>query len=319
MEDASALRAPGFAPASLSVAGVSAPTLVVAGAVMSWGLGGVLVKLMSIGGLSLAFYRLWFGFLLMLAIVVVARRLPTLADVRRAAPAGVLFGVNVAFFFTAVRLTTVANANLIGALQPAIVLMVAGPLFGEKSGSREAIWTAVSIVGVAIVIVGGAGSPAWNPAGDALAFCAVLTFTGYFLISKHIRTSMGTLEYMVGVQLFAALTITPIALVPSGRIDVLERLDWAYLVIIVFCTGIGAHLLVNWAHRYVDVSVSSLMMLLVPVVAGVAAWLILDESLTAVQIAGSMVTLGAILVIVRGSSGGEDAESHAAAAVDAPV
>lgn len=286
---------------------------------MSWGFGGVLVKLMSISGLSLAFYRLWFGFLLMLAIVVVARRLPTLDDLRRAAPAGMLFGINVVFFFTAVRLTTVANANLIGALQPAIVLMVAGPLFGEKVRFRSAIWTAVSIVGVAIVIVGGAGSPAWNPSGDALAVCAVLTFTGYFLISKHVRASVGTLEYMAGVQFFAALIVTPIALVPSGRVDVLERLDWAYLAIIVFGTGIGAHILVNWAHRYVDVSISSLMMLLVPVVAGVAAWVILDESLTAVQIAGSMVTLGAILVIVRGTSRAGDAATREATAVDAAV
>ena len=317
MEDASALRSPISGPASAAVLGVSAPTLVVAVAVMSWGFGGVLVKLMSISGLSLAFYRLWFGFLLMLAIVVVARRLPTRSDLRRAAPAGMLFGVNVVFFFTAVRLTTVANANLIGALQPAIVLMVAGPLFGEKSGAREAIWTAVSIVGVATVIVGGAGSPAWNPAGDALALCALLTFTGYFLISKHVRASMGTLEYMVGVQLFAALVVTPIALMPPGHVDVLERLDWAYLAIIVFATGIGAHILVNWAHRYVDVSISSLMMLLVPVVAGVAAWVILDESLTAVQIAGSMVTLGAILVIVRGTS--RAGEPQAATALDAPV
>ncbi len=41
-------------------------------------------------------------------------------------------------------------------------------------------------------------------------------------------------------------------------------------------------------------------MLLVPVVAGVAAWAMLRESLTAVQIAGSLLTLVAILVIVRG-------------------
>ena len=315
MEDASALRS----PSSLTVSGISIPALVVALAVMSWGFGGVLVKLMSISGLSLAFYRLWFGFLLMLAIVVVARRLPTLSDVRRAAPAGLLFGVNVALFFSAVRLTTVANANLIGALQPAIVLMVAGPLFGEKSGAREAIWTAVSIVGVAIVIVGGAGSPAWNPAGDALAACAVLTFTGYFLISKHARASVGTLEYMVGVQFFAALTITPIALVPSGHVDVLERLDWVYLAIIVFGTGVGAHILVNWAHRYVDVSVSSVLMLLVPVVAGVAAWIILGESLTAVQIGGSMLTLASILVIVRGSDRAAEIAPRETTALDAPV
>ena len=286
-----------------------------AAAVMSWGFGGVLVKLMSISGLSLAFYRLWFGFLVMLAIVAVARRPLTLDVMRRAAPAGALFGINVVFFFTAVRLTTVANANLIGALQPAIVLLVAGPLFGERTGARTVIWTAVSMVGVAIVIAGGSASPAWNPAGDALAACALLTFTGYFLISKHVRASVGTLEYMVGVQFFAALVVTPIALLAPGRVDVLERLDWAYLAIIVFATGVGAHIVVNWAHRYVDVSVSSLLMLLVPVVAGIAAWAILDESLTAVQIAGSLLTLGAILVIVRGSPGADRSASSVAADV----
>jgi drug/metabolite transporter (DMT)-like permease len=105
---------------------------------------------------------------------------------------------------------------------------------------------------------------------------------------------------LVAVQFFAALVVTPIALAPPGHLDVMERLDWAYLAIIVCGTGVGAHLLVNWAHRYVDVSISSLLMLLVPVVAGVAAWVILDESLTAVQIGGSLVTLAAILVIVRG-------------------
>jgi drug/metabolite transporter (DMT)-like permease len=296
--------------------GLSVPTLAAAAAVMSWGLGGVLVKLMSISGLSLAFYRLWFGFLVMLAVVAVARRPITLDAMRRSAPAGVLFGINVVLFFSAVRMTTVANANLIGALQPAIVLVVAGPLFGERTGTRAIIWTAVSMTGVAIAIIGSAGSPAWHPGGDALAACALLTFTGYFLISKHVRASVGTLEYMLGVQFFAALAVTPIALLAPGRVDVPERLDWVYLAIIVLSTGVGAHILVNWAHRYVDVSVSSLLMLLVPVVAGIAAWAILDESLTAVQIAGSALTLGAILMIVRGPQGAAG-DAAAAAAADA--
>lgn len=288
------------APAD-TVAGHSPfPMLAVAAAVSSWGFGGVLVKLMSISGLSLAFYRLWLGFVLMLVISTLARKRVTLDVLRRAAPAGLLFGVNVAFFFSAVRLTTVANANLISALQPAIVLVAAGPLFGERAGLREIAWTAVSIAGVAIVIVAGAGSPAWNPTGDLLAVGAVVTFTGYFLVSKHVRATVGTLEYMTGVQLASAIVITPIALVPGGHIDMLYRFDWLWLAVIVFGTGVGAHILINWAHRFVDVSLSSLMMLATPVVAGIAAWAILDESLTAIQIGGSLITLAAILAVIRG-------------------
>lgn len=279
------------------------PTIAVAVAISSWGFGAVLVKLMSISGVSLAFYRLWLGFGLMLLILAFSRRRLTLDVLRRSVPAGLLFGVNVALFFSAVRLTSVANANLISALQPAIVLVAAGPLFGERVTGREVFWTAVSLGGVAIVIIGAAGTPEWSPLGDFLAFCAVLTFTGYFLVSKHIRATVGTLEYMAGVQLGAAAIATPIALLPPGHLDAPERMDLVWLAIIVVGTGTGAHILVNWAHRYVDITVSSLLMLLVPVIAGVAAWLILDEALTAVQVAGSAVTLAAIVFVVRGNEG----------------
>ena len=268
-------------------------------AVVAWGFGAILVKVMSIDGISLSFYRLWFGTLLMLAVCAGMRMRLTLAGLRSAVPGGIVFGVNVVLFFSAVNHTTIANANLISALQPALVLAVAGPVFGERTSARALAWTAVSLVGVAIVIVGASGAPEWSPAGDAMAVGAVTLLTAYFVFSKRARSNVGTLEYMFWVQAIAALTVTPIAAL-SGHTHVPQGIDWLWMTIIVFGTGVGSHILINWAHPYVDVSISSLMMLAVPVVAGIAAWAILDESLTAVQIAGSLVTLGAILVIVRG-------------------
>ena len=283
------------------------PMLAVATAVTFWGFGGVLVKLMSIDAVSLAFYRLWLAFLLMLLILAVARKSFTRDALRRTAPAGLIFGINVMFYFSAVRLTTVANANLIASLQPALVLVVAGPLFGERVSGRQLAWTGVALTGVAIVIVASAGTPDWHPAGDALAFCATLTFTCYFIVSKKTRATLGTLEFMTGVQLWSALIVTPFALLPAGHLEALSGNDWLWLAIIVIGTGVGGHLLVNWAHPYIDITLSSLMMVLVPVVAGVAAWLILDEALTALQIAGSLVTLAAIVIVVRSEGPAEEA------------
>jgi drug/metabolite transporter (DMT)-like permease len=45
------------------------------------------------------------------------------------------------------------------------------------------------------------------------------------------------------------------------------------------------------------------MMLAVPVVAGIAAWVLLAESMTALQILGTLVTIAAMVGVVRG--GGE--------------
>ena len=49
------------------------PMAAVTTAVVAWGFGAILVKVMSIDGISLSFYRFWFGTLLMLAVVVATR------------------------------------------------------------------------------------------------------------------------------------------------------------------------------------------------------------------------------------------------------
>ena len=287
----------------------------VAIAVTAWGFGNVLVKLTSFDGIVLSLYRLWAGFLVMLLVMRLARLRLTATAFRQSLPGGLLFGVNVAMFFSALKLTSVADATLISALQPAIVFVVAGPLFGERIGMRTIAWTTIALAGVAIVVLASAGTPAWSPLGDLLAVGAVLTFTGYFLVSKHVRVSVGPVEYVAATQLAAAIVVTPIALVSRQHLGLGSALDWTWLMTIVCVSGIGGHLLVNWAHRYVDVTVSSVMMLGVPVVGAIAAWPVLDESLGVLQVLGGVITLVALAAIAR--SGGGALPRPAAAAADA--
>jgi drug/metabolite transporter (DMT)-like permease len=286
----------------------------VAIAVIAWGFGNVLVKLTSFDGIVLSLYRLWAGFLVMLLVMRLARLRLTARALRLSLPGGLLFGVNVVMFFSALKLTSVADATLISALQPAIVFLVAGPLFGERIGVREVVWTTIALAGVVIVVLASAGTPAWSPLGDLLAVGAVLTFTGYFLVSKRVSATVGPVEYVAAMQLSAALIVTPIALVSRQHLTLGSALDWTWLMTIVCVSGIGGHLLVNWAHRYVNVTVSSVMMLGVPVIGAIAAWVVLDESLGVLQVLGGVVTLVALAAIARTGGG---ALSSAAAAADA--
>jgi drug/metabolite transporter (DMT)-like permease len=268
-------------------------------AVVCWGFGGVLIKLTVVPGLTLSLYRLWLGFLLMVPLLLVARRPLSLQALRRSLPAGVLFGGNVALFFSAVKLTSVANATLIGVLQPALVLLVAGRWFGERVGAREVGWTLVSIAGVALVVLGSAGTAVWSPVGDLLAVGALLAWTGYFLAAKRARARLDTLELMAGVMLVSAVLVTPVALLSGQGLRVPRPADWLWLVLFVLVPGAAGHLLMNWAHRYVDVSVSSLLAVGLPVVAAVSALVVLSEPLRPLQVLGGLVALAAIAVILR--------------------
>lgn len=268
-------------------------------AVIAWGFGGVLVKLTAMEGLALSFARLWLGFLVMLPVMVVARRRLTWVALRRSALGGLFLGSDVVLFFSSLKLTSVADVTLIGALQPALVLLVAGPWFGERVGIREVGWTLAAVAGTAVVIAGAAGTPAWSLLGDLLAVGALFAFTGYFLVTKRARQSVGTLEYMTGVMLVAALVATPLALASGQDLRPGRAVDWLWLAVFVLVPGAGGHALMGWAQRYVDVSVTSLVVVGMPVVAAVAALVVLGEPLTVPQVLGGLLVLVSISAILR--------------------
>ena len=55
----------------------------------------------------------------------------------------------------------------------------------------------------------------------------------------------------------------------------------------------------SWAHRYVDVSLSSLIVVAQPVVSTLAAAVFLDETLNALQVGGVVVALLGIAAVIR--------------------
>ena len=185
---------------------------VIFGAV-AWGSTGIFVKEIRLAALPITFYRLWLGVVLLGALLLVRRRPLSLALMLPSVLPGLFLAADIALFFSALKLTSVAVATVIGALQPALVLMVAGRLFGERVGWRVVIWTAVSIGGIAAVAVGPGGPRGEHLTGDALAVGSLLAFTGYWLLSKRvIRVSADSDHYTFGVMLVAAVAITPVAL-----------------------------------------------------------------------------------------------------------
>jgi drug/metabolite transporter (DMT)-like permease len=275
------------------------PLMGVMATIITWGFASPLVKFASPSGATMAFYRLAIGVLALLVVMRWTRTQMTARGMRWAAFGGALFGINILLFLGSIKMTTVANATLIGALQPAIVTAVAGPMFGESVTKREVGCVAAAIAGVAVVIVGSAGTPEWNLTGDLMAAGAVLTFTAYFLVSKQARVTTGTLEYMTGVHLAAAVVAAPVALSDPGDLWPLGGVDLAIVLFFALVSGTLGQVVIGWAHRYVDVSLSSLLMLAVPVVAMICAWPLLGEEIGPVQAIGAVITLGAIAMMLR--------------------
>jgi drug/metabolite transporter (DMT)-like permease len=271
--------------------------LAILGPVTAFSLMNIVVKVVHTPALTFACYRLGMGSVVMLGVLAVTRRRLTWTILRRAAVSGVLFGANICFFFSALRMTSVADVLIVASLQPALTLLVAGPLFGERVTAHQMVLTAVSLAGVALVIVGSSGTPVWSLGGDLLAVGALLAWTIYWLLSKHLREQIPALEYMTAVTLIAAAFVTPVALL-SGQSFAARWQDLWWLVLFV-AGAQGGHSLLAWSHAQVDVSISSLMILVEPVISSVAALIFLGEDLPPLSIAGGLIAVVAMGIVIR--------------------
>jgi drug/metabolite transporter (DMT)-like permease len=88
----------------------------------------------------------------------------------------------------------------------------------------------------------------------------------------------------------------PVVLISGESFGVSHAGTWLWIGLLALIPGTG-HLAMNWAHRSVDVSVSSVVGASNPVFAAAAAWLVLHQALDFTQVAGGLVGIAAICVV----------------------
>lgn len=282
------------APSRIDPAGLAA----VSGAVTLMGIGSVVAKASDIAGPVLALHRAWGAAVLALAVLVAKGGGVSLRALRVAAPGGLFFGVQLALFFSAIQLTTVANATMLIALQPIAVLLFFSRRFGETVTRTELGLSALALVGVGLVVFGSSASPSWSPLGDLFGLGALGMWTMYFVSSKQARASLGAIEYQGLSLLFSTAVMIPAALVFSGTLDPGPG-KWWWVAAMVAIPGSG-HLAMNWAHPRVPLALVSELTLFSPVVSVALAAVVLDgETVNLTQIAGMAMVLASLTFLVR--------------------
>jgi drug/metabolite transporter (DMT)-like permease len=249
-----------------------------------------------------AFYRLWLGAVLLTVITYASGRRLTWSTLRATWLGGLVLGGDMTMFYSAVRLTSIVDVSVIGAIQPALVLIVARPLFGERIRRADVGWIVLAMAGVAVAVIAPGAAGQHRVLGDLLAVGALFSFSAYWLVSKHARVETGAMEYRAGVMFFAAVCSTPIVLLSGQSLTRVHASDWLWIALLTIVPGSG-HLIMNWAHRFVDASISSAISCLSPLVAALVAIPILGQDLSWAQVCGVLVGLSAISVVAARNRG----------------
>lgn len=266
-------------------------------AVVFWSAGNLIVRSVDMPGLQIAFWRIALGAVVYGAALKASGRTLSLDQLKRSAPAGLAIGAEIGVFFVALKATTVANATLIGALQPIVLLAFGVRRFGERVSPWLLGTAAVALGGVGLVVFGSSSQPIWSPRGDVLAFVSMLLFAAYYVLAKQARATIPAFEFQTAIWVWGTVLLLPAAMLDAGGVAFPSSTNWLWLAILLAIPGTG-HLLMNWAHGRVSLTLAAMTSLGVPILSTVGAALFLDEAIGGWQIPGIVVVVAALVVVI---------------------
>ena len=268
-------------------------------AVFAWGFGPLMVRGIDASAGTIVFWRLWMAMPVMLTAAYFTGGRVSIPLLRAVFVPGVLFGISTLVGFSSYHATSIANATLIGALQPVLMLFIAPLLFRERSSARQILLAVIALGGISTVLLGANQSSGASLHGDALALINLGLFTVYFVRMKQVRNKgIHSIALIAGVFCVAAVTVSPWVLLTSHDLGAIHGTDWLSIVGMVLLSGLVGHGLMTWAQRHVDITLASLLMLGGPVISAIGAWVVFSQRLSAVQIVGALVVLAALGAIV---------------------
>jgi drug/metabolite transporter (DMT)-like permease len=260
---------------------------------------GVLVRLIDVGPFAAGAWRLALAVPALAAWARLARR-----DKRDAANlrgslgplifAGLAFALNIGFFHISLTGTKIANAAFIGAVGP-IVTVVGGVLFfRERSPSR--IWLALGLALLGAWTMAGMAAPNRIGFGDCFALCSSIAYASYLLLIKQVRVRLDAVRATLWSAAISAVVLAVAAWLHGEKLIPSSAFGWMIAALL----GLGVHALgqglTSAAMGRVTVGVIALVILAQPPFSALAAWTVLGEGMTPLQIAGGAFILAAVLL-----------------------
>ena len=264
------------------------------------GTSALFVKVSEAGPVSTAFWRVF----LALPVLFAWARLESRAThrvvdrdaLRLMLLAGVFFAGDLAVWHWSIVLTSVANATLLANCAPIFVTLAAWAFFGRPPGGLFLVGLATALAGMAMLLRGDFQHAGAALAGDALGVVTAMFYAAYQLTVTRARRLVSTARIMAVSGGVTAAILLPIALLSGERFLPVTAHGWLLLAALALIAQAAGQSLIAYAMAHLPATVSSVSLLLQPVIAAVLAWALLGEALTSLAIGGAVLVLAGIRI-----------------------
>ncbi len=268
---------------------------------ISWS--AILVKLAEVSGLASAFYRMFFGTLGIIPIWFYYRKpITSKKGIVFAVICGVLFATDIALWNTSILLSKASVSTLLANLAPVWVGLGAMLFMKEKPTRIFWVGTAISIVGVAVIVGINDLAEISLTTGNLLAITASLFYGAYLLTVRKGRAGLDTFSFTTISMVASTVTLAIICLLSNTQLTNYQTQSWIYLILLGLIPQVIGWLSINQALGHIKPTIASVSLLSQSVFTALFAFPILHESLTMDEISGATLVLAGIYLVNKKTS-----------------
>lgn len=215
---------------------------------------------------------------------------------------GLLFALDLAAWHWSIVWTSVANATLLANLAPIVVTLAGWLLWKQQVTKVFLMGMIVALVGMFVLVGPNFLAGGTHLLGDALAALTAVFYGSYMLAIKRARDAGApTAPLMAWSTTITAVALFPVALLFPQPVLPASAGGWLVLLGLALVTQILGQGLIAYAFAHLPASLSSVSLLVQPVVAALAAWLLFAEAVGPAQWIGGAIVLAGIWIAKRAS------------------
>ena len=221
--------------------------------------------------------------------------------------AGIFFAGDMAIWHWSLHFTTVSNATLLSNFAPIFITLWFWLAYRVRFQRLFLVGMVAALVG-AILLVGAGGSSGHATAtasadrqqwGDGLGLFSAVFYAAYQLSIKDARNRYSTARLMAWSTTITGLCLLPFALMTAGPFFPISLAGWWPLIALALIAQLGGQTVIAYASAHLSASLSSLSLLIQPLTAAIAAWILFNETMVPLQIAGGAMLLFGIYLAKR--------------------
>jgi len=215
--------------------------------------------------------------------------------------AGVFLGFHFACFFSSVKLTTIANATLLGTVAPIFTVFIEAVFLKRKVSIKVFFGILVAVFGIIIINWKELGLSGTNSTGNLLALAGSFFIAVVFILAEKIRQNTSTIIYCRTIYFYAACTLFLVSFSFGFPLFIFNTFDFTLLVFLAVIPTIFGHSLLSYLAKYTSPSTVASVPLGEPAIASCLAYFLFLEKTPPLIFAGGCLILTGLYFILRGN------------------